>query len=172
VNRNLKSALKIFHHESQSEWDSDLPWLGLALDIAVHESTKCTPDQLFLGRELGCPLSVRWDLSPEGTGGNEESTRLFWTRAYENLKLARSKVARMYDAKRKPHQYRVGETVVFRLNIASSKAQKLYAKMVMRWSKPVVISKFVGPNTVLLENPETGVVVRRAHVSQLKAYVR
>jgi len=166
VNRNLKSALKIFHHESQSEWDSDLPWLSLAFNTAVHESTKCTPDRLFLGRELGCPLSVRWDLSPEGTGGDEESTRLFWTRAYDNLKLARSKVARRYDAKRKPHQYRVGE------NVASSKAQNISAKMLMRWSKPVVISKFVGPNTVLLANPETGVIVRRAHVSQLKPSVR
>jgi hypothetical protein len=107
-----------------------------------------------------------------GTDGDEESTRLFWTRAYENLKLARSKVTRRYDAKRKPHPYCVGETVVFRLNIASSKAQKISAKMLMRWSKSVVISKFVGPNTVLLANPETGVVVKRAHVSQFKAYVR
>jgi hypothetical protein len=171
VNRNLKSALKIFHHESQVEWDTDLPWLGLAFNTAVHDSTKCTPDKLFLGRELGCPLSVRWDLSPVGIDGNEESTRLFWTRAYENLKLAWSKVARRYDAKRKPHQYGVGETVVFRLNIASSKAQNISAKILMRWSKPVVISKFVGPNTVLLANPDTGVHVR-AHVSQLKPYVR
>ena len=59
VNRNLKSALKIFHHASQSAWDEDLPWLGLAFNTAVHESTKCTPDKLFLGRELKCPLSVR-----------------------------------------------------------------------------------------------------------------
>jgi transposase InsO family protein len=44
VNHNLKSALKIFHHESQSEWDTVLPWLGLAFNTAVHDSTKCTPD--------------------------------------------------------------------------------------------------------------------------------
>jgi transposase InsO family protein len=59
VNRNLKSTLKIFHHESQSAWDEDLPWLSLAFNTAVHESTKCTPDKLFLGRELMCPLLVR-----------------------------------------------------------------------------------------------------------------
>jgi hypothetical protein len=33
VNRNLKSALKIFHHESQATWDEDLPWLGLCCDF-------------------------------------------------------------------------------------------------------------------------------------------
>ena len=31
VNRNLKSALKIFHHRSQSTWEEDLPWLRLIL---------------------------------------------------------------------------------------------------------------------------------------------
>jgi len=52
VNRNPKSALKIFHHASQSAWDEDMPWLGLAFNTAIHDSTKCTPDKLFLGREL------------------------------------------------------------------------------------------------------------------------
>jgi hypothetical protein len=64
VNRNLKSALKIFHHESQATWDEDLLWLSLAFNTAIHESTQCTPDKLFLGRELKSPLVVRWDLTP------------------------------------------------------------------------------------------------------------
>jgi hypothetical protein len=165
VNRNLKSALKIFHQASQSAW------LGLAFNTAVHESTKCTPDKLFLGRELKCPLSVRWDLSPAGTDGTEEGDHSFWTQAYENLKRARSKFARRHNASRRPHQYRVGDTVVFRVHTVSSKARNITAKLLLRWSKPVVVAKIVGPNTVLLENPETGVVVRRAHVSQLKPFV-
>jgi len=171
VNRNLKSALKIFHHASQSAWDEDLPWLGLAFNTAVHESTKCTPDKLFLGRELKCPLSVRWDLSSAGTDGTGESEHSFWTQAYQNLKRARSKVARRYNALRRPHQYRVGDSVVFRSHAVSSKARNITAKLLLRWSKPVVVAKIVGPNTVLLANPETGVIVRRAHVSQLKPFV-
>ena len=93
VNRNHKSALKIFHHASQSEWDAYLPWLGLAFNTAVHESTKCTTDKLFLGSELRCPLSVRWDLCPESTDGTGEVNQSFLTQAYENLKRPRSKVA-------------------------------------------------------------------------------
>jgi hypothetical protein len=49
VNQNLKSALKIFHHNSQDTWDEDLPWLSVAFNTAVHDSTNCTPDKLFLG---------------------------------------------------------------------------------------------------------------------------
>jgi hypothetical protein len=172
VNRNLKSALKIFHHESQSAWDEDLPWLSLAFNTAVHDSTKCTLDKLFLGGELKCPLLVRWDLSPLSMVGTGDATQSFWTQAYRNLRQARNKVARRYDANLKLHKYQVGDTVVFRLKVASSKTQNISAKLLMRWSKPVVIAKIVGPNTVLLANPDKVVIVRRAHVSQLKPFVR
>ena len=57
ANRNLKSALKIFHHESQNCWDKDLPCLSVAFNTAMQESFKLTPDFLFLGREIRCPLT-------------------------------------------------------------------------------------------------------------------
>jgi len=171
VNRNLKSALKIFHHESQTTWDEDLPWLSLAFNTAVHESTMSTPDKLFLGRELKCPLLVRWDLSSASTDGTGEPNQSFWTQAYKNLMQAGKKVAQRYDVNRKPHQFQIGDTVVYRLNLASSKAQNISAKLLLRWSKPMVIAKIVRPNVVLLANPKTGVIVRRAHVSQLNVFV-
>jgi len=59
VNQNLKFALKIFRHESQATWDEDFPWLSLVLNMAIHDSIKCTPDKLFLGRELKYPLLVQ-----------------------------------------------------------------------------------------------------------------
>jgi len=42
VNRNLKSALKIFHHESQNSWDEDLPLLSVTFNTATHESYHVT----------------------------------------------------------------------------------------------------------------------------------
>jgi hypothetical protein len=62
ANRNLKPALKIFHHESQNVWDEDLPWISTAFNTAKHESTNLTPDVLFLGREIKSPLEARWEL--------------------------------------------------------------------------------------------------------------
>jgi hypothetical protein len=35
---------------------------------------------------------------------------------------AKKKVAQRYNANRKPHQYQAGDTVVYRLNLVSSKA--------------------------------------------------
>ena len=172
VNRNLKAALKIFHHESQDRWDEDLVWLSLAFNTAVHESTQSTPDLLFLGREMNCPLKARWDLSQVDHDGGKGANQVFWTQAYRNLLEAKRKAALKFDKHRIPNSYKVGELVCFRLNLVSSKARNVAAKLMLRWSDPVVIAKFVGNNTVLLANPDTGVIVRQAHVSQLKPYVK
>ena len=78
ANRNLKAALKIFHHQSQKSWDEDLPWLSMAFNTAVHENTRATPDTVFLGRVMKCPLGVRWDLSPVNSGGVKGGDPRFW----------------------------------------------------------------------------------------------
>jgi len=171
VNHNLKSALKIFHRESQNIWDENLTCLGMAFNTAVHESTQATPDTLFLGREVRCPLGVRWDLSTVNSGLVNRTDCSFCSQVYRNLKQASRKVALKYNSGRKPHCFRVGDTVRYRLNLVSSKARDVSAKMVLRWSEPMVIAKEIRPNVVLLARPDTGVVVRRVHVSQLKVCV-
>ena len=61
--------------------------------------------------------------------------------------------------------------VMFKKNLVSSNEHNVRSIYLMRWSEPVVIVKFVGINNVLLAIPDNGVVIRRAHVSQLKPYV-
>jgi hypothetical protein len=168
VNKNLKATLKIFHHDSQGRWDEELAWLSMAFNTAFHESHKSTPDKLFLWRELRCPLKTQWNLAPENTPDDEAQQRLFWKEAYQHLVWAKKKVAQRYNLQRNPHQYQVGDTVMYRLNLTSSEVQNISAKLLLKWSRPVVIAKFVHPNIVLLANPVTGVIIRRAHVSQLK----
>jgi putative transposase len=63
VMRNLKAALKIFHHQSQVRWDENLHLLAFASNAAYHESTTMSPSKLFLGRELNTPLGNVWDLT-------------------------------------------------------------------------------------------------------------
>jgi hypothetical protein len=58
--------------------------------------------------------------------------------------------------------------VVFKLNLISSKVKRTSAKMLMKWSQPVLIAEFLALNVVQLANPLTGVLVRKAHVSQIK----
>jgi hypothetical protein len=142
------------------------------VNTTIHESMKCTPDRLFLGREMKCPLDVRWNLSLENADDTGKANQAFWTQAHRNLKLACKRVARKYNRDRKPHQYQVGDTVMYRLNLVSSKGRNISAKLLLRWSRPVVVARIVRPNVVLLANPDMGVVVRQAHVSQLKPYIK
>ena len=168
VNRNLKAALKIFHHKAQNTWDENLCQLSMAFNIAVHESTRSTPDILFLGREMKTPLEVRWDLGSVNAGQTDGNNQSFWSRAYENLKRASRRVASYYNRGRAPHNFKVGALVRYRLTPVSSKALGVSAKMAMKWSRPLVVDSETRPNVVLLADPDTGAIVRRAHVTQLK----
>jgi len=61
--------------------------------------------------------------------------------------------------------------VLYRIRLVRSKANNISTKFVLRLSKPVVMVKIVRFNVVLLANPETGVIIRRANVRKLKAFV-
>ena len=93
-------------------WHVELPWLSLAFNTAVHQSTGVTPGKLFLGRELLSPLDVVWDL-----------TKRKWIN-----RIGIIKVARRYDVSRLPSPYQVGDMVVHRLRLHSSKSDQRSAK--------------------------------------------
>jgi len=114
VNRNLKSSLKIFHHRSHNAWDEDLPWLSVAFNTATHESIKTTPDLLFLGRKIKCPLVSQWDLATIDKDSKTPTSQSFWTQAYHNLRLARNRVAKRYNRDRKEHQFKAGDSVMYK----------------------------------------------------------
>ena len=140
----------------------------MAFNTAQHESTQATPDILFLGREMRCPLAVRWDLSPIYSERVKNTDRSFWSSVYEKLKQANNRVARRYNRGRIANNFRVGDLVRYRLHPISSKVRGVSAKLMLKWSEPCVILEEVRPNVVLLGRPDTRIVVRRAHVSQVK----
>jgi ribosomal protein L21E len=86
------------------------------------------------------------------------------------LNKARDRVARRYNLQRREAQFQVGDLVLVKLHPQSSKTLQRSAKIAKKWSDPLVIAKYLTPVTVQLANQETGVVVREAHVSQLKKY--
>jgi hypothetical protein len=170
-NRNLKTALIIFHHDQHTCWDDHLPSLAIAFNTAWHESTGTTPASLFLGREMNHPLWLKWELHELKLQRDPKGMSDFWEAALANLKKAHARVRARYDAGRRRGEFRVGDMVLVRVYPLSSKPRQRSAKLDLKWSAPLIIAKFVSPVTVLLANPETGVILRKAHVSQLKPYV-
>jgi hypothetical protein len=87
----------------------------------------------------------------------------FWETALGNVRKAHAKVAGRYDP-----EFRVGDLVLVRVYPFSSKSRQRSAKLDYKWSIPLKIARFVSPVTVQLANLDTGVIIRKAHVSQLK----
>jgi hypothetical protein len=116
-------------------------------------------------------LETKWDLSAVSGDSRKETSEAFWQQAFDHLQQARARVADKYNRQRREHKFKVCDRVMFRRNLISSKPLNVTSKLMLRWSQPVVIAKFVRANVVLLANPDSVVIVRRAHVSQLKPYV-
>jgi hypothetical protein len=94
----------------------------------------------------------------------------YWEMLLNNLRKARAKVASRYDAGRRRAEFRVGELVQVRLHPLSSKSQQRSAKLDFRRTVSLKIVRFLSPVTVELANPDTGVVIRKARVSQVKRH--
>lgn len=171
VNRNLKSALTIFHNHNQREWDRELGPLAAAMNSAYHEAIKMTPASLFLNRELNHPLANVWQLGPEMWQVDPPGvTNAKWETALKNLKESRAQVAKRYNLNRPDCPFKEGQLVLCRLFPLSSAVKKQSAKLMLKWTKPLCIAKFTSGVTVDLSDPETGVHVRKAHITHLKAY--
>jgi len=169
-NRNLRSALISFHADKQTTWDQELPWIQFAFNTARHESHKAVPFELMMGFPPNNPLANIWkigDLLPPPGTADVKST---WAAARRNLIRARELVRRKYNKGRVANPFSVGDLVFCKTHPASSALDKRAAKLCHRWSGPHRIVKFLTPVTVRLADPRTGVVFRRAHISQLKPF--
>ena len=58
MNRTLEAQLAIFINENQTDWDEYVPLLLMAYRSAVHDTTKCTPAELMLGRNVRLPVDL------------------------------------------------------------------------------------------------------------------
>jgi hypothetical protein len=143
----------------------------MAFNTAWHESTGATPASLFLGREMNHPLGLKWEFRELELQREPKELNEFWEAALANLKKACARVAARYDVGRRPGEFQVGDSVLVRLHPLSSKSRQRSAKLDLKWSVPLIVARFLSPVTVLLANSETGVIVRKAHVSQLKPHI-
>ena len=60
--------------------------------------------------------------------------------------------------------------MVCQMKTMSSKGNVVSQKLELKWSKPMVIVKFLQPKVVRLAFAEIGVLARKAHVSQIKKH--
>nr|CAD7400307.1 unnamed protein product [Timema poppensis] len=167
--RNFKSALTAFHNVHHKQWDSNLTWLQLAFNTALHESQKSTPSKVLLGYDPIQSINLEWEIFPaKWEEDSSQTPRERWERASTELKRACGVVAKRYNQSRYPVPYKVGDKVGYRVHQLNKEADGIAAKLCYRWSEPTVIKRLLTSVAVQLKDPETGLPTRKAHVTQLK----
>jgi hypothetical protein len=171
ANKNLKTALRIYHNTHQQFWDQNLHWFQIALNSAIHDSTKTTPSRLLCGRDIKHPLELQWDLHRLlGDDSRPDDLAREWDTALENLRRAHGERKAKYDRGRLPNTFKPGDWVMYRQNNVSKAADQINQKLLPKWSQPCIIDVFTSPVTVQLVDPKSGKFARKAHVSQLKRF--
>lgn len=171
VNKNIKTALRIFHNQNHTEWDQNIHFFQLAFNSAKHESTGFSPAELFLSFTISHPLELHWNLDQLLSKNQAPQTNQDkWTEALGNLQKARQHRQTKYNSKRIPQPYKPGDWVMHRTHPQSKALDHINAKLMPLWSKPLIIETFTSPVTVRLIDPTSGKFVTRAHVSQLKRF--
>lgn len=173
ANKNIKTAIRIFHSDNHTEWDKNIQFFQIAFNSAQHRSTGLSPAQLFLGREIQQPLELNWNLDQLIDPNIPPKTHHEnWTTAIRNLRAARQQRAEQYNRDRKEPNFQPGDWVMYREHQQSKAVDNVNHKLLPLWSKPCIIQGFTSPVTVTLADPNNGRFVRRAHVSQLKRYFK
>lgn len=75
---------------------------------------------------------------------------------HENSIQAPNKVAQCYNIKHQPNMYQVGDMVLYRIRLASSKASDISSTLLLRWSKPIILAKATWPNISVTSEPQEG----------------
>jgi hypothetical protein len=119
-NCTLQQMLAIFV-ENRTNWDDHLPYLMMAYRSTVHESTKCTPNLVMLGRETMLPTDIIAG-SPSGehpingcyhsyVEWVRNSMELSYSIVHDNLMLSFKRQKRYYDNKFNPRAFSPGDLV-------------------------------------------------------------
>lgn len=163
VNRNIVSALKIFHNAEHKKWDTLLPWFMQAFNVNIHESTKNTPSRIFLGRNLINSLQLNWEIPIEWSHDQENVVK----KALKQLKRAHEKTSKRYNKGRFISELKIGDKILVPNFTLSNKGKGLASKLMNRWRGPFKIVDLKGVNVIVKMSPNKS---QSFHVDQVKIF--
>ena len=108
-NRVIQHVLSMFVSKNQRNWDQHLPYMMMAYRSAVHESLKCSPCEMMLGRNVELPIDFLLGVPPDAENDNperpatayaqelQERLKLVHDYARQNIKIASETQKKNYD---------------------------------------------------------------------------
>jgi hypothetical protein len=171
-NRTLQQMLTTLVNDARNDWDEHLPYIMMAYRSSVHESTKCTPNMLWLNQEGNYPLEFLVGTPSDGTEPACPVEYVEWVRmatefAFEfvltNLKASAERQKLLYDRTCGKPKFKVGDTV-WRYYPPTAKQ-----KLGKAWQGPFLITRRLTDLTYEIQQTQNtrSIVV---HVDHLKQY--
>jgi transposase InsO family protein len=171
LNRTLKGMLSAYVQHDYNSWDEYLPFVLMSYRSTVHESTGCTPNLLFFGRECNLPIDFFFAPPPDAEQIECPQEYVEWMRqagqkthefVRRHLQGALITQKRSYDKQAVLRTFEPGE-LVYREYLPQAAKHK-FASL---WRGPYRVSARLSDVNYRIEMPDgTGVVV--VHVDHLR----
>lgn len=169
--RNVKSQLRIYYHDAQNKWDTELHYLQAVLNTCRNESLGTSSHSLMFKHAANHALSNLWDLNQlVNENFTPEQVKTQMQNALTNIKksIRHNRNRERYSDKKTKHPFVLGSRVFLEKHNLSKKGNKYQGKLDFRFSGPYEVLFFLNPVTVLIQNLQDRKDVRRANISQLK----
>lgn len=118
-NRTIKEMLRHFVNSYQNDWDFYLPIVLLAIRSSQHSSTKFSPAELTLGRNLRTPTHVEFSPNSQVNSNSYNDSQdliknfeKIWKIAEENIRKAQQNYKSYHDIDSKNLQLKPGDYVL------------------------------------------------------------
>lgn len=172
--RSVQAMLSAYVAQNQKDWDVYIPLLMMAYRSSVHDTTKCTPSAMMLGREIRLPIDLALGI-PETRISKCECDYAYDLEkklikihdfARKHMQVSSAGMKNYYDRNINFTEFSVGEIVWFHNPV---RKQGLSLKFQRPWKGPYVIVEKL--NDVLYKIQETSQGKPKvAHYDRLKIY--
>jgi hypothetical protein len=156
--------------EHADNWDELLPFVSMAINSTVHESTGYSPFFLIHGMEMQQPIDLVVPLPSAPTDTPDSYADELLTKmdaAYESARLASLRQAqrskRRYDLAARMTTYRVGDSVYW---LKHTNAPGEHPKFRPLWSGPWTVTAILSDVNVMIQEDATG-QSKPAHIDRL-----
>ena len=172
--RSIQAMLSSYVSQNQKDWDVYLPLLVLAYNSSLHDTTKCTPSKMMLGRELRLPIDLALGIPEERISQCESDyayqleRQLVQTHdfARKHMQISSDGMKRHYDRSSHFIEYAVGDLVWFHNPVRKA---GISLKLQRHWKGPYVVTQKLSDILYRIQESPRG-KSRLVHYDRLKMY--
>ena len=172
--RSIQAMMSSYVSQNQKDWDVYLPLLVLAYNSSLHDTTKCTPSKMMLGRELRLPIDLALGI-PEKRISQCESDYAYQLErqlvqthdfARKHMQISSDGMKRHYDRSSCFKEFSVGDLVWFHNPV---RRHGISLKFQRPWKGPYVVTQKLNDILYRIQESPRG-KARLVHYDRLKLY--